>query len=90
MKIRIEKDCKKVPTPKKLQKAWDQIEEDGAGTDILFINGVDPVVSNILCFMALSNSMLGSYLDDWAYIFGDVDVLDCQDYGTSLIIRLEP
>jgi hypothetical protein len=60
-----------------------RIEEDGAGTDILFITGVDPVISNILCFMALSNSMLGSFLDD-------VDVLDCQDYSSSLIIRLEP
>lgn len=90
MKLRIERDCKKVPTPRKLQQAWDKIENEGEGTDLLFMTGVDPTISNILCLMALSNSMLGSYLDDWAYIFGDVDVLDCQEYGTSLIIRLEP
>lgn len=89
-KIRVEKDGIKIKLPKMVQETWKQIEEGECGTaDLFYIKDIDPQIANMLAFLAVSNEMLGAYLDNWRYIFGDVDCLDMEEYNNSLIVRVE-
>lgn len=89
-RIRVEKNGIKIKLPKQINDIWTGMEKGDYGIAELYsAKPIDPIVTNIIAFLAVSNEMVGAYLDNWRYIFGDVDCLDMEEWADSIIVRVE-